>query len=119
MVVSGTSGPVESWLFLDQYGHTLVAAVGWGLVVLFALLGVSRTPARVRRRTLTILAPTITALGLLQLGFDQPLSGAVTVPRVLDGPLQLALLVTAPLLVLAVALYIGQRQERTAVEATE
>lgn len=98
---------------VDQRSETLSVLATYAVIAVLIGIAVARLGPPVRRRVLTLLAPAIVLLVVLQLGFYRAFSGAVYVgPPILKGPVQLILLAVAPLLAFAVGLIILRSRER-------
>jgi hypothetical protein len=90
-----------------------IAVLTYVTVVALVVAAVAGIVPAVRRRVLALLAPTVTMLSVLQLGFEDSFSGIVYVlPPVLDEPTQWVLLATVPAAVLVAGLIVVRRRER-------
>lgn len=92
--------------------HAALVALTYVAASAIVLTAVGGTAAPVRRRILALLASIATLLGVINLGFDRPFSGAIYVlPPVLPPPVQWLLPAAAPALVLAASLALVRRRE--------
>ena len=99
---------------IDQRLVALVALLTYAVVSAMIVAAIAGISPPIRRRVVTLLAPTMTLLLVIELRFDDALSGAIYVrPPLLAGPFLWPLLIGAPLLVLLASLSIVRRRDRT------